>query len=201
MQTPTLEGPGVRLEPLTLEHLRALEAIAFDPHIWKYMTRNVQTPADLRAWLDDALAAVATGKTLAWATIKKADPADPASKDQLVGSTRFLDFDLHNRTAEVGHTWLNDTCRGTRVNTEAKLLQLTYAFETLDFVRVALKTHAHNHRSQSAIKSIGATYEGTFRCHILMPDGSLRDSAWFSILRTEWPDVKELLNRRMNAPL
>jgi RimJ/RimL family protein N-acetyltransferase len=88
-----------------------------------------------------------------------------------------------------------------RINAEAKLLQLTYAFETLNLVRVALKTHASNHRSQSAIKAIGATYEGTFRCHILMPDGSHRDSAWFSILRTEWPDVKDLLNRRLNAPL
>ena len=205
MQTPTLEGSGVRLEPLTLEHLPALEAVAFDSHIWKYMTRNVQTAADLRVWLDDALAAVATGKTLAWATIKKADPAGPAdpasNKDQLVGSTRFLDLDLHNRTVEIGHTWLNDACRGTRVNTEAKLLQLTYAFETLDLVRVALKTHAHNHRSQAAIKAIGAIYEGTFRCHILMPDGGHRDSAWFSILHTEWPDVKDLLNRRLNAPL
>jgi len=201
MQTPILEGPGVRLEPLTLEHLPALEAVSFDPHIWRFMTRNVQTSGDLRAWLDDALAAVATGKTLAWATIKKADPTDATSTDQLVGSTRFLDLDLHNRTVEVGHTWLNDTCRGSRVNTEAKLLQLTYAFETLDFVRVALKTHASNHRSQSAIKAIGATYEGTFRSHILMPDGSHRDSAWFSIIRSEWPDVKDLLNRRLNAPL
>jgi len=198
MQTPTLEGPGVRLEPLTLEHLPALEAVAIDPHIWKFMTRNVQTSADLHAWVNDALAAVATGTTLAWVTIKKATPEEP---EALVGSTRFLDLDLHNRTVEIGHTWLNDTCRGTRVNTEAKLLQLTYAFETLDFVRVAFKTHAHNHRSQSAIKAIGATYEGTFRSHILMPDGSHRDSAWFSILRTEWPDVKELLNRRLNAPL
>jgi RimJ/RimL family protein N-acetyltransferase len=197
MQTPTLEGPGVRLEPLSLEHLPALEAIAFDPHIWKFMTRNVRTPADLRAWLDDALAAVAAGHTLAWATIKKATPTEP---EKLVGSTRFLDLDLHNRTVEVGHTWLNDACRGTRINTEAKLLQLTYAFETLDLVRVALKTHANNHRSQSAIKSIGATYEGTFRSHILMPDGSHRDSAWFSIIRPEWPEVKDLLNRRLNAP-
>jgi N-acetyltransferase len=198
MQTPTLEGPGVRLEPLSLEHLPALEAIAFDSHIWKYMTRNVQTPADLRAWLEDALAAVAIGKTLAWATIKKATPEEP---EALVGTTRFLDLDLHNHTVEVGHTWLAESCRGTRINAEAKLLQLTYAFETLNLVRVALKTHASNHRSQSAIKAIGATYEGTFRSHILMPDGSHRDSAWFSILRTEWPDVKDLLNRRLNAPL
>jgi RimJ/RimL family protein N-acetyltransferase len=199
MQTPTLEGPGVRLEPLTLEHLPALEAIAFDPVIWKHMSRNVRTPDDLRAWVDDALKA--PGTTLAWVTIKKADPADPTSKDQVVGSTRFLDLDLHNRTVEIGHTWLNDSCRGTRVNTEAKLLQLTYAFETLNLLRVALKTHANNHRSQSAIKAIGATYEGTFRSHMLMPDGSQRDTAWFSIIRSEWPEVKELLNRRLNAPL
>ena len=201
MEAPTLEGPGVRLEPLSLAHLPALEAIVFDPVIWKYMLRKVNTPADLRVWVDDALDAVATGKVFVWVTIKKADPADPASKDQLVGSTRFLDLDLHNSTVEIGHTWLNDTCRGTRVNTEAKLLQLAYAFETLNFVRVALKTHANNHRSQSAIKAIGATYEGTFRSHMLMPDGTHRDSAWFSILRSEWPDVKDLLNRRLNAPL
>jgi len=201
MEAPTLEGPGVRLEPLSLAHLPALEAIVFDPVIWKFMLRKVNTPADLRVWVDDALDAVATGKVFVWVTIKKADPADPASKDQLVGSTRFLDLDLHNSTVEIGHTWLNDTCRGTRVNTEAKLLQLAYAFETLNFVRVALKTHANNHRSQSAIKAIGATYEGTFRSHMLMPDGTHRDSAWFSILRSEWPDVKDLLNRRLNAPL
>ena len=201
MDTPTLEGPGVRLEPLSLAHLPALEAIAFDPVIWKFMLRKVNTPADLRVWIDDALALVATGKVFVWVTIKKADPADPTSKDQLVGSTRFLDLDLHNSSVEIGHTWLNDTCRGTRVNTEAKLLQLTYAFETLNLVRVALKTHAHNHRSQSAIKAIGATYEGTFRSHMLMPDGTHRDSAWFSILRSEWPDVKDLLNRRLNAPI
>jgi RimJ/RimL family protein N-acetyltransferase len=199
MQTPILEGPGVRLEPLTLEHLPALEAIAFDPVIWKYMLHKVETPADLRIWANDALAAVATGRSFVWVTIKKADPADPTSKDQLVGSTRFLDLDLHNRTVEIGHTWLNGTCRGTRVNTEAKLLQLTYAFETLNLVRVALKTNANNQRSQSAIKAIGATYEGTFRSHMIMPDGSHRDSAWFSIIRSEWPEVKDLLNRRLNA--
>jgi RimJ/RimL family protein N-acetyltransferase len=198
MQTPTLEGPHVRLEPLTLEHLPALEAIAFDPIIWKYMLRNVRTPVDLRAWTDDALAAVAAGKTLVWVTIKKATPSEP---EMLVGSSRFLDLDLHNHTVEIGHTWLNGACRGTRVNTEAKLLQLTYAFETLNLVRVAFKTNANNHRSQSAIKAIGATYEGTFRSHMLMPDGSHRDSAWFSIIRSEWPEVKDLLNRRLNAPL
>lgn len=197
MDTPVLEGNGVRLEPLTLDHLPALEAVAFDPAIWKYMTRNVHSSAELRAWVEEALTEETQGVTMPWVTIKKASEAGP---EQLVGSTRFLDVDLRNQTVEVGHTWLADACRGTRVNAEAKLLQLTYAFETLKLVRVALKTHANNQRSQSALKSIGATYEGTARKHLLMPDGSHRDSAWFSILDSEWPDVKDLLTRRINSP-
>jgi RimJ/RimL family protein N-acetyltransferase len=87
------------------------------------------------------------------------------------------------------------------VNTEAKLLQFTFAFETLKLVRVALKTHASNQRSQAAIKAVGGIYEGTFRNHYIMPDGSTRDSAWFSIIAKEWPEVKDLLTRRMNAPI
>lgn len=198
METPILEGKGVRLEPLTRDHLPALEAVAFDPAIWKYMTRNVHTPAELRAWVDEALEEADQGVSMPWVTIRKASEAGP---EQLVGSTRFLDLSLRNQSVEIGHTWLADACRGTRVNTEAKLLQLTYAFETLDMVRVALKTHANNQRSQSAIKSIGATYEGTARKHLLMPDGTHRDSAWFSILDTEWPEVKDLLTRRLNSPV
>jgi len=197
MDTPTLEGPGVRLEPLTLAHLPALETIAFDPVIWKYMSRNVHTPADLRVWVDEALAAVAAGTALAWVTVRKATATEP---EALVGSTRFLDLDMHNLTVELGHTWLNDSCRGTRINTEAKLLQLTYAFETLGLRRVALKTHGSNQRSQNAIRAIGAVYEGTFRNHMIMPDGSNRDSAWFSIILKDWPDVKDQLKRRLNAP-
>ena len=201
MPTPTLEGRGVRLEPLTLAQIPALEAIAFDTAVWKYMTRSVRTPEHLRAWVDDAIAAEATGHAMPWVTIKKASPTEPGTIDSVVGSTRFLDLDLRNRSVEIGHTWLIESCRGTRVNTEAKLLQLSYAFETLDLRRVAFKTHANNQRSQSAIKAIGALYEGTFRNHLLMPDGSHRDSAWFSIIDKDWPDVKDLLNRRLNAPV
>jgi RimJ/RimL family protein N-acetyltransferase len=118
-----------------------------------------------------------------------------------VGATRFIDLDLRNRTVEIGNTWLGEAARGTRINAEAKLLQLTYAFETLDLLRVALKTHAANQRSVSAIKGIGAIYEGTFRNHYVMPDGSSRDSAWFSIIRKDWPEVKDHLTRRLNAPV
>jgi RimJ/RimL family protein N-acetyltransferase len=198
METPVLEGPGVRLEPLTLDHLPALEAVAFDPTIWRYMLFNIRTPEDIRRWVELALEAKTRGSIMPWVTIKKARGDEP---DRLVGSTRFIDLDLTHRTVEIGHTWLAAPWRGTRVNTEAKLLQLTYAFETLDLNRVALKTHANNQKSQAAIKAIGAQYEGTFRSHYIMPDGSSRDSAWFSIIRKEWPEVKDLLTRRLNSPV
>jgi len=197
MDTPTLEGTGVRLDPLTLDHLPALEAIAFDPTIWRYMIFDVRTPADLRTWVQDALDAATTGTTLPWVTVKKATATEP---EQLVGCTRFLDLNLAHRTTELGNTWLTAPFRGTRVNTEAKLLQLTYAFDTLGLHRVSFKTHIANQRSQSAIRAIGGIYEGTFRNHLIMPDGSLRDSAWYSITRQDWPDVQDLLHRRLKAP-
>jgi N-acetyltransferase len=198
METPILEGPGVRLEPLTLDHLPALEAVAFDPAIWRYMLITMETPADLRKWAQSALDLAATGTTLPWVTIQKASADHP---EKVVGSTRFIDLDLHHRTTEIGNTWLGASSRGTRVNAETKLLQLTYAFETLGLLRVSFKTHHANKRSQAAIRGIGASYEGTFRNHYIMPDGSSRDSAWFSIIQKEWPEVKDLLTRRLNAPL
>ncbi|MGA8939076.1 MAG: GNAT family protein [Acidobacteriaceae bacterium] len=193
MQPPTLEGAHVRLEPLTLAHLPALEAVAFAPSIWRYMLTNVQTPQHLRTWADTALA---TPNTLTWVTIKKSTNTTP---DQLVGSTRFIDLDLTHRTTELGHTWLAAPARGTLINAEAKLLQLTYAFETLNLNRVALKTHHENLQSQNAMKAIGAIYEGTFRHHYQMPDGTHRDSVWFSIIREDWPQTKALLQQRLKG--
>ncbi len=192
MQTPTLEGAHVRLEPLTLAHLPALEAVAFDPSIWRYMLSIIRAPEDLRAWADNVLAA---NNILPWVTIKKSQGATP---DQVVGSTCFLDLDLTHRTTELGHTWLTAPARGTLINAEAKLLQLTYAFETLHLNRVALKTHHENLQSQNAMKAIGAIYEGTFRNHYLMPDNTLRHSVWFSITREDWPTTKARLQRRLS---
>lgn len=197
MDTPILEGNGVRLEPMTLAHLPALEAIAFDPSIWRYMIFDVRAPDDLRAWVRQALEAEATGTTLPWVTLKRGHEGAP---DELVGCTRFLDLNLTHRTTELGNTWLTVPYRGTRINTEAKLLQLTFAFETLGLNRVSFKTHIANQRSQSAIRAIGGIYEGTFRNHLIMPDGSQRDSAWYSITRQDWPEVQDLLHRRLKAP-
>lgn len=190
IETPILEGARLRLEPLSKTHLPGLEKIAFDERIWRYMLTVVKTPEDLRGWMDSALQAKATGSTIPWATVLKGE-------NRVIGSTRFLDLDLIHRTVEIGHTWLSPEFHGAGLNPEAKLLQLTYAFEELKMNRVALKTHHENLQSQAAMRKMGAIEEGTFRNHYVMPDGSLRHSVWFSIIREDWPQVKSRLEERL----
>ncbi|MBS1823612.1 MAG: GNAT family N-acetyltransferase [Acidobacteria bacterium] len=192
IEQPVLDGANVRLEPLSREHLPALEKIAFDERIWRYMTTRVETPKDLEAWLEAALKVAATGTQLPWVTVLKRE-------NRVVGSTRFIDLDMHNRTVEIGHTWITPELHQKGVNPEAKLLQLAYGFDTLGLNRVALKTHHENLQSQAAMKKLGAVYEGTFRNHYVMPDGSLRHSVWFSITKEEWPQVREGLQQRLSA--
>lgn len=184
--TPLLEGTRIRLEPLALTHLAGLEAVAFDDRIWRYMPIAMKTPDDLRNWLGNALRLTEAGTTVAWATVLK-------SEDRVVGSTRFSDLDRTHETAELGHTWLSPEFHGAGLNAEAKLLQLTYAFEELKLRRVALKTHHENVQSQKAMRKIGAVEEGRFRNHFIMPDGSQRHSVWFSIIREDWPQTKSRL--------
>ncbi|MDE3104601.1 MAG: GNAT family N-acetyltransferase [Acidobacteriota bacterium] len=191
-ETPTLTGRLVRLEPLGLHHLPALEAVALDPRIWRYMLVDVRTPQQLRSWLEAALAMQASGNALPWATVVQAT-------GQVVGSTRFVDLDRKHGTVELGHTWIAPALHGSGLNPEAKLLQLTYAFETLGLRRVALKTHHENLQSQAAMRKMGATQEGIFRNHFVMPDGSQRHSVWFSITREDWPQVKAALAARAAA--
>ncbi|WP_213803611.1 GNAT family protein [Granulicella sp. dw_53] len=188
--TPTLEGPRIRLEPLTLAHLPALEQVAFDPRIWRYMNTPVNTPQDLRKWAETALALKQAGTVIPWVTILK-------SENKVIGSTRYMDLDLHHRTVEIGNTWLSPQYHGAHANPEAKLLQLTYAFETLNLRRVALKTHHENLQSQAAMRKLGAQYEGTFRNHYIMDNGSQRHSVWFSIIQEDWPQVKSQLEHRL----
>ena len=190
IETPVLEGASLRLEPLSETHLPGLVEIAFDERIWRYMLLSVKTPDDLRCWLGSALQAKAAGSTMPWATVLKAE-------NRVIGSTRFLDLDMKHRTVEIGHTWLVPDYHGAGLNPEAKLLQLTYAFEELRMNRVALKTHHQNLQSQAAMRKMGAIEEGTFRNHYVMPDGSLRHSVWFSIIREEWPQVKSRLEERL----
>ncbi len=184
--TPTLEGPRLRLEPLTLAHIPALESVAYDARNWHYMTTWVKSHADLTAWVATALANERAGTTQPWIILLK-------STGKPIGTTRFADLDLHHRTVEIGYTWVAPAFYGTGLNTEAKLLQLDYAFETLHVNRVAFKTHHENLQSQAALRKLGATEEGTFRNHFLMPDQTQRHSVWFSIIQQEWPQVRSRL--------
>ncbi|HEX2917575.1 MAG TPA: GNAT family protein [Edaphobacter sp.] len=200
MKLPTLRGSIVQLEPLSRAHLIRLESVAFDPAIWRYMLVSVANRAELESWVDNALS-ISPDRQITWVTTLRSSESNDRneSKDRIVGSTRLIDIDPHHRTAEIGHTWINPAFHGTGVNAEAKLLQLTYAFEELELNRVAFKTHHENLHSQAAIRKLGAVYEGTFRNHYIMPDGSPRHSIWFSITRDEWPQVRSRLMERLQA--
>jgi RimJ/RimL family protein N-acetyltransferase len=181
-----LEGGRVRLEPLRRDHLADLALVAFDPPLWRWTIMGEQDPAGLERWVETALANAEAGTERPFATI------DLAS-GRAVGSTRFMSIVPEHRRLEIGWTWIGSVYQRTGANREAKLLQLTHAFETLGANRVEFKTHVRNERSRAALEGIGATFEGIFRQHTIMPDGSLRDSAWFSVISPEWPAVKAAL--------
>jgi RimJ/RimL family protein N-acetyltransferase len=178
-----LEGALIRLEPLALEHLADLLQVALDPALWQWTIMGTQDEAGLRHWFDAALADAEAGIERPFATIDRAS-------GRAIGSSRFLSIAPEHRRLEIGWTWVATAFQRTGSNREAKLLQLTHAFETLGANRVEFKTHARNERSRTALAGIGATFEGIFRNHMIMPDGSIRDSAYFSVIAEEWPVVK-----------
>ena len=186
-----LEGARVRLEPLRADHLADLERVAFDLPIWQWTIMGPQDAAGLRRWVDTALANQDAGTERPFATI------DVAS-GRAVGSSRYMTIVPEHKRLEIGWTWIATAFQRTGANREAKLLQLTHAFETLGANRVEFKTHARNERSRNALAGIGATFEGVFRNHTIMPDGSLRDSAYFSVIAGEWPAVKAALAARLD---
>jgi RimJ/RimL family protein N-acetyltransferase len=186
----TLEGRFVRLEPLTHGHLDALAEIAFEPSLWRWTSPRVTDRASLAAYVDEALAAGQSGTTIPFATVSLAG-------SRVVGSTRFLNILPRDSRVEIGATWVAVPFQRSPVNTEAKYLMLRHAFETLAAVRVELKTHAQNEKSRAAIERLGAQFEGIHRKHMLQPDGTRRDTAWYSIVDDEWPDVKARLEARL----
>ncbi len=187
----TLAGRSVRLEPLALRHIDALSAVGLDESIWKMNPRQpVQSPADMRRYVELALQQQAAGMGLPFATIY-------TPTGQAIGSTRFADIDRDNRRLEIGYTWIAPPWQRTVVNTEAKYLMIRHAFETLGCVRVELKTDSLNERSRNAILRIGATQEGIFRNHMVTWTGRLRHSVYFSIIDSEWPAVKANLEAKL----
>ena len=185
-----LEGDFVRLEPMTLEHHAGLSAIGLDPEIWRFTLVVVQTPEEMRGYMDAALELQREGTALPFVTIER-------SSGQIVGSTRFGNYDSANRRIEIGWTWIAPRWQRTAINTEAKYLMLSHAFEKLHCVRVELKTDVLNTRSREAMLRIGAKEEGVLRKHSLVWDGRYRDSIYYSILDDEWPTVKQELEKML----
>jgi N-acetyltransferase len=182
-----LEGEVVRLEPLEERHRDDLVAAATeDRTIWAFMGSNLADPATWPAYLEAAL----SEEFVAWATVERAS-------GRAVGSTRFGDIAPEHDRVEIGWTWIAPSRQRTAVNTEVKLLQLSYAFDTLGAGRVALKTDGRNERSQRAIERLGAVREGVLRRHMRLPDGYVRDTVYYSILADEWPAVKARLTERL----
>jgi RimJ/RimL family protein N-acetyltransferase len=182
----TLDGSRVRLEPLDERHFEDLVRVGKDDVIWRWITGLPMDEQGLRAWFDQTQANGQTRTEVPFATVDR-------ESGQAIGSTRFMTITPEHRRLEIGWTWVGTAFQRTGANREAKLLQLAHAFETLDAERVEFKTHARNEKSRAALIGIGATFEGVLRHHTIMPDGSNRDSAYYSVLAAEWPAVKARL--------
>jgi RimJ/RimL family protein N-acetyltransferase len=181
-----LEGRHVRLEPLAPAHAPALWAAGDYAEIYRYMPYVLRSEADVREFIAVMQQQQAAGAGLSFATVA-------CRAEQIIGTTSFLAADLAHRRAEIGATWITPAHQRTPINTEAKYLMLRHAFETLGLLRVEFKTDSLNTRSRTALLRIGAVEEGTFRNHMVMPDGRSRHSVYFSIIASEWPAVKARL--------
>jgi len=186
----TLEGQHTRLEPLSLAHHDALLTAAGDGELWNSTVTLVPNRDTMTGYIEAALTAQTRGSELPFVIIRK-------SSGKVVGTTRFYEIDPNDRRLAIGYTWLSVGAQRTAVNTEAKLLLLTHAFEFWKFNRVEFITDVLNQQSRRAILRLGAKEEGILRSHMVMPNGRVRDSVCFSIIADEWPEVKADLTTRL----
>jgi RimJ/RimL family protein N-acetyltransferase len=191
VQPLVLEGRGVRLEPLTSEHHEALAGAAADGRLWELWFIAVPPPEGMRAYIADALQGQREGHMLPWAV------RDLAS-GVIIGSTRYHDIAPAIDRVEIGYTWYAQSRQRTHVNTTCKLLLLRHAFDTLGCQVVGLRTDNFNFRSQRAIEALGAKRDGVIRHYGARRDGTARDVVMYSILRSEWPDVRRHLELRLH---
>lgn len=185
-----LQGRWVRLEPLTPAHAKGLAEVGLDPDLWKWIPTPVRTPEEMRGYVETAIQEQTAGSALPFAIIEK-------SSGRVIGSTRYGNIDRTHHRVEIGWTWVARQWQRTAINTEAKYLLLRHAFETLECMRVELKTDSLNNRSRAAILRIGAKEEGTFRNHMITASGRIRHTVYFSIMDSEWPEVKARLEARL----
>jgi RimJ/RimL family protein N-acetyltransferase len=188
----TLEGRIVRLEPLRLEHAAIFWELAKDSaeEMFRWFAWAMTTPEALREYVDRVLEEQRRGVSVGFATVER-------ESGKVIGGTRFMTIEAANRKLEVGSTWIAPPWQRTAVNTEAKYLMLRHAFEIWKCVRVELRSDALNQKSRRAILRIGAKEEGTLRKHMFVWNGRQRDTVYFSILDTEWPEVKARLEERL----
>ncbi len=186
----SLEGRFVTLEPLEIKHRDGLCAAISDGELWKLYVTLVPHVNEINLFLSNARDAYESGDGIAFAIIDKAT-------NKIAGSTRFMKANLPNRRVEIGFTFLGKSWQKTHINTEAKLLLLTHAFEVMQLNRVELLTDYFNTASRYAILRLGAKEEGILRNHMVMPDGRIRDSVLYSIIKNEWAGIKHHLNYKL----
>jgi len=186
-----LEGRYVRLEPMTEAHVPALAEIGVGQDFWDFMVYGrMDTVEDMRGWVKEILSRAEKGTDLPFVAIH-------IDSGRVAGATRYLNIMPNDKGLEVGGTWYGLDFQRTAVNTECKFLLLTHAFETLECIRVQIKTDSLNLRSQKAIERIGAVKEGVLRNHMILPNGRIRHSVYYSIIDSEWIDVKKRLEEML----
>lgn len=192
LQPVTLAGRHVRLEPLAREHVAGLQRAAADGELWTLWYTSVPAPEATAAYVDTALDLQARGLALPFVVRD--------GSGEIVGCTRFGNVDADNRRVEIGWTWYAKRVQRTGLNTEAKLLLLTHAFDVLQCAAVEFRTSWFNHASRNAIARLGAKQDGVLRNHMRMADGTYRDTVVFSIIAGEWPMVRRHLQFKLDAP-
>lgn len=192
IENVTLEGDFVRLEPLREDHVQALFELGSNEEIWRWTTTNIKVLGDMEKYVGVALEERERGLTLPFVTVDKASNC-------IVGSTRFGNISVPNRRAEIGWTWINPEWQRTYINTEAKLLMLKHAFEIWGCIRIEIITDFFNEQSRNAILRLGAKEEGIFRNHLIVDTGRIRDSVVFSIIDSEWLEIKTNLIEKIRS--
>jgi RimJ/RimL family protein N-acetyltransferase len=187
---PTLMGKLVELRPLQQDHAALLLQAAADGQLWNMKITVVPGPQTVDSYVATALQGRGAGTVMPFVIVRR-------DTGETVGSTRFWKIDRANRKVEIGHTWLSESVQRSGINTEAKYLLLTHAFEVMESVRVQFTTDELNEKSRAAILRIGAKQEGIVRHERIMPDGRKRNSVRFSIIDSEWADVKAMLQQKM----
>lgn len=188
----TLAGKHVRLEPLSETHVAGLAEIGIGQNFWNFMVYGeMNTEADMRNWVHDLLKRAEKGTDLPFAVIHQAS-------ERVAGATRYLNIMPHDYGLEVGGTWYGLEFQRTAVNTESKYLLFSHAFENLQAIRVQMKADSRNERSQAAMERIGAKREGVLRNHMILPDGHIRHSVYYSIIDSEWETVKTNLEEMIS---